>query len=86
MLFVVLVTLFLVILSSLALAQQKINLNMGSTTSTSAIYAWCVATANAINKANVGINVTVIESGSLRFRSLDRYPFGDADVPRDRCL
>jgi len=64
MLFVVLVTLFLVILSSLALAQQKINLNMGSTTSTSAIYAWCVATANAINKANVGINVTVIESGA----------------------
>jgi len=64
MLFVVLVTLFLVTLSSLALAQQKIDLNMGSTTSTSAIYAWCVATANVINKANVGLNVTVIESGA----------------------
>jgi len=50
MLFVIFVTLFLVTLSSLALAQQKINLNMGSTTSTSAIYAWCVATANAINQ------------------------------------
>ena len=46
-------------------AQQKmINLNMGSTSSTSAVYAWCVATANVINKANVGLNVTVIESGA----------------------
>jgi len=40
------------------------NLNMGSTSSTSAVYAWCVATANVINKANVGLNVTVVESGA----------------------
>jgi TRAP transporter TAXI family solute receptor len=64
MFFVVLVTLFLVTASSPALAQQKINLNMGSTSSTSAIYAWCVATANVINKANAGLNVTVVESGA----------------------
>ena len=62
--FIVLVTLFLVTASSPALAQQKINLNMGSTSSTSAIYAWCVATANVINKANIGLNVTVVESGA----------------------
>jgi hypothetical protein len=37
---------------------------MGSTSSTSAVYAWCVATANVINKANLGLNVTVIESGA----------------------
>jgi len=40
------------------------NLNMGSTSSTSAVYAWCVATANVINKANLGLNVTVVESGA----------------------
>jgi uncharacterized protein len=44
--------------------KQVINLNMGSTSSTSAVYAWCVATANVINKANVGLNVTVVESGA----------------------
>jgi TRAP transporter TAXI family solute receptor len=43
---------------------QVTNLNMGSTSSTSAVYAWCVATANVINKANVGLNVTVVESGA----------------------
>lgn len=43
---------------------QVRNLNMGSTSSTSAVYAWCVATANVINKANVGLNVTVVESGA----------------------
>jgi TRAP transporter TAXI family solute receptor len=43
---------------------QMINLNMGSTSSTSAVYAWCVATANVINKANLGLNVTVVESGA----------------------
>jgi TRAP transporter TAXI family solute receptor len=64
MFFIVLVTLFLGTTSSLVLAQQKVNLNMGSTSSTSAIYAWCVATANVINKANVGLNVTVVESGA----------------------
>jgi TRAP transporter TAXI family solute receptor len=45
-------------------ATKKINLNMGSTSSSSAVYAWCVATANVINKANVGLNVTVVESGA----------------------
>lgn len=43
---------------------ETVNLNMGSTSSTSAVYAWCVATANVINKANVGLNVTVVESGA----------------------
>ncbi len=47
-----------------AQAQQTVNLNMGSTSSTSAVYAWCVATANVINKAGLGLNVTVIESGA----------------------
>ena len=45
-------------------AKKVINLNMGSTSSTSAVYAWCVATANVINKANAGLNVTVVESGA----------------------
>jgi len=45
-------------------AETKTNLNMGSTSSTSAVYAWCVATANVINKADVGLNVTVVESGA----------------------
>ena len=45
-------------------AKKVVNLNMGSTSSTSAVYAWCVATANVINKANAGLNVTVIESGA----------------------
>jgi TRAP transporter TAXI family solute receptor len=49
---------------SAAEAKKVINLNMGSTSSTSAVYAWCVATANVINKANVGLNVTVVESGA----------------------
>ena len=43
---------------------QMTNLNMGSTSSTSAVYAWCVATANVINKAGFGLNVTVVESGA----------------------
>jgi uncharacterized protein len=43
---------------------EIVNLNMGSTSSTSAVYAWCVATANVINKAKVGLNVTVVESGA----------------------
>ena len=86
MFFVVLVTLFLVIASSPALAQQKINLNMGSTSSTSAIYAWCVATANVINKANVGLNVTVVESGAAldNLRKLKNGTFDFAlaiDIP-----
>jgi uncharacterized protein len=44
--------------------KEMMSLNMGSTSSTSAVYAWCVATANVINKANVGLNVTVVESGA----------------------
>lgn len=50
--------------SNAAETKKVINLNMGSTSSTSAVYAWCVATANVINKANVGLNVTVVESGA----------------------
>lgn len=48
----------------LAAEAQVRNLNMGSTSSTSPVYAWAVATANVINKANVGLNVTVVESGA----------------------
>ncbi|ADE57818.1 MULTISPECIES: TAXI family TRAP transporter solute-binding subunit [Aminobacterium] len=40
------------------------SLNMGSTSSSSGVYAWCVAAANVVNKANVGLNVTVVESGA----------------------
>ncbi|WP_024822685.1 MULTISPECIES: TAXI family TRAP transporter solute-binding subunit [Aminobacterium] len=43
---------------------SETSLNMGSTSSASGVYAWCVATANVINKANVGLNVTVVESGA----------------------
>jgi len=66
-------TRFLAVIASLALAlgtglpaaeAQVRNLNMGSTSSTSPVYAWAVATANVINKANVGLNVTVVESGA----------------------
>ncbi|HZK10779.1 MAG TPA: TAXI family TRAP transporter solute-binding subunit [Atribacterota bacterium] len=39
-------------------------LNMGSTSSTSGLYAWAVATASVINKADNNIRVTVIESGA----------------------
>lgn len=39
-------------------------LNMGSTSSTSGLYAWAVATASVINKADNDIRVTVIESGA----------------------
>lgn len=75
--------------ASLALAQTKkevANLNMGSTSSTSAVYAWCVATANVINKANVGLNVTVIESGAAldNLRKLKEGTFDFAlciDIP-----
>lgn len=37
---------------------------MGSTSSSSGVYAWCVAAANVINKADAGLNVTVVESGA----------------------
>ena len=45
-------------------AGAEVHLNMGSTSSTSGVYAWCVATANVINKADNGIQVTVVESGA----------------------
>lgn len=66
---ITLFTLAVILLAGLspAVAQTQApvtNLNMGSTSSTSAVYAWCVATANVINKANVGLNVTVVESGA----------------------
>jgi hypothetical protein len=59
---------------------------MGSTSSTSAVYAWCVATANVINKANVGLNVTVVESGAAldNLRKLKEGAFDFAlsiDIP-----
>jgi len=63
--FVVALALMLICVSATSAAEaKKMSLNMGSTSSTSAVYAWCVATANAINKANVGLNVTVVESGA----------------------
>lgn len=46
------------------LAQETIYLNMGSTSSTSGLYAWCVGTASVINKADNNIITTVIESGA----------------------
>ena len=45
-------------------ASGTVHLNMGSTSSSSGVYAWCVATANAINASEKGILVTVIESGA----------------------
>lgn len=44
--------------------QETVYLNMGSTSSASGVYAWCVAAANAVNKAGTGIKVTVVESGA----------------------
>lgn len=69
-----------------AQAADTLNLNMGSTSSSSGIYAWCVATANVINKANNGINVTVVESGAgldnLRKVSAGTFDFALAiDLP-----
>ncbi|MCE5265066.1 MAG: TAXI family TRAP transporter solute-binding subunit [Deltaproteobacteria bacterium] len=60
----VLVPVLMGISSASAAEAKKMSINMGSTSSTSAVYAWCVATANVINKANVGLNVTVVESGA----------------------
>jgi TRAP transporter TAXI family solute receptor len=63
-----------------------VHLNMGSTSSSSGVYAWCVAAANVINKANVGVNVTVVESGAgmdnLRKLSAGIFDFALAvDLP-----
>src|SRR4030066_965893 len=47
-----------------ALPKETVYLNMGSTSSTSGLYAWCVGTASVINKADNNIITTVIESGA----------------------
>lgn len=70
-------------------AQADTHLNMGSTSSTSGVYAWCVAAANVINKADNGIQVTVVESGAgmdnLRKISAGVFDFAMAiDLP-DHC-
>ncbi|MDD3708449.1 MAG: TAXI family TRAP transporter solute-binding subunit [Aminobacterium sp.] len=58
----------LLVIFSLGIAgagySQETSLNMGSTSSSSGVYAWCVAAANVINKADAGLNVTVVESGA----------------------
>ncbi len=56
--------LFLLTGCTLCGASGTVHLNMGSTSSSSGVYAWCVATANAINASGKGILVTVIESGA----------------------
>ena len=66
--------------------QETVYLNMGSTSSTSGVYAWAVAAANAINKPGTGIQVTVIESGAgidnLRKIKTGTFDFALAvDVP-----
>lgn len=43
---------------------KTVYLNMGSTSSTSGLYAWAVATASVVNKADNDVRVTVIESGA----------------------
>lgn len=45
-------------------AEDEVFLNMGSTSSTSGVYGWCVATASVVNKADNNIKVTVVESGA----------------------
>ena len=47
-----------------ALPKETVYLNMGSTSSTSGLYAWCVGAASVINKADNNIITTVIESGA----------------------
>lgn len=54
---------FLMFASSLW-AKDVSYFNMGSTSSTSGLYAWCVTTASVMNKADIGVKVTVIESGA----------------------
>lgn len=58
-------TLVLVLLVGLNVGFAKTTyLNMGSTSSTSGLYAWAVATASVVNKADNDVRVTVIESGA----------------------
>lgn len=54
----------LVFLVGLNTGFAKTYLNMGSTSSTSGLYSWAVATASVVNKADNDIIVTVIESGA----------------------
>ncbi len=66
--------------------QEVVYLNMGSTSSTSGVYAWCVAAANAVNKSGQGLQVTVVESGAgidnLRKVKAGTFDFALAvDVP-----
>jgi len=60
----IVLVIILALASSLAFTQAPVYLNMGSTSSSSGVYAWCVAAANAINKSAGGIQVTVVESGA----------------------
>lgn len=56
---------FSVLLSTTILANaQIINLSMGSTSSTSGVYAFAVAIASVVNKYDPEIVVTVVESGA----------------------
>ncbi len=62
---VVVITLILIFALLMGnVSAQTIYLNMGSTSSTSGLYAWCVGTASVINKADNNIITTVIESGA----------------------
>ncbi len=75
---VVVVAFFLVL--GVASADATVYLNMGSTSSTSGLYAWCVTAASVVNKADNGIRVTVIESGAaldnLRRMKEGAFDFG----------
>lgn len=72
-----LATVLSTLMVSLAMA-KVVYLNMGSTSSASPIYAWCVATANAINKEYEDIKVTVVESGAA-LDNLRRLREGEFD-------
>jgi uncharacterized protein len=62
---VVLVLIFLFsVVTSYAAPTEPVYLNMGSTSSTSGLYAWCVAGASVINRADNNVRVTVVESGA----------------------
>jgi len=62
--FVVALILLLSISMGSALSKETVYLNMGSTSSTSGLYAWCVGAASVINKADNNVITTVVESGA----------------------
>jgi len=62
--FVVALILLLIVSVGSALSKETVYLNMGSTSSTSGLYAWCVGAASVINKADNNIITTVVESGA----------------------